>query len=80
MIGRTAIAWGHNAGYSLHIGRWDDPDRQVLDGFDSWWDAWAFAVTHGLPDPLERVPAKNRRWTNSPPPPPPPEQYSLFEE
>lgn len=63
----ATVSYGEcNPPYSLHIGRWDDPERMVLRGFDSAFDAWAFAICNGLDDPNEGVPEKFRQWTNKP--------------
>ena len=42
-------------------------DGNVLEGFASAWDAWAFAVAHGLDDPTAMHPDGMRQWTNRPP-------------
>lgn len=52
--------------WCLHVGVWSDPDRQVLRGFASSFDAWAFAIAHGLDDPAAMIPAKFRQGFNKP--------------
>jgi hypothetical protein len=37
----------------------------VILHFDREWDAWAFAVANGLPDPCAGC--TSRKWTNRPP-------------
>ena len=54
--------------WCLHIGAWDDPDRQVLEGFASSFDAWAFAIAHGLVDPARLIPSSFRKCFNRPKP------------
>ena len=54
--------------WCLHIGDWDDPDKQVLEGFASSFDAWAFAIAHGLVDPARLIPWKFRQSFNCPKP------------
>ena len=68
--------------WCLHIGAWHDPDHVTLEGFASGWDAWAFAVAHGIGDPSADHPEFARKQFNRPPAPPPEEdtihQLSLF--
>ena len=57
-----------DACWCLHIGAWDDPEMQVLEGFASSFDAWAFAVANGIGDPASGIPAgKFRKYFNRPP-------------
>jgi len=65
-IAVLSIKEGHE--YCLHIGAWDDPEKMVLQGFDTMFDAWAFAICHGLDDPYLLIPEKFRQWTNKPKP------------
>lgn len=62
----TTISFG-SGGVNLHIGPWNNPEKMLLEDFDTSWDAWAFAVAHGLPDPQEGVPPRFRQWCNRPP-------------
>lgn len=72
---------GQRPPYNLHIGVWNDPEKINLSGFESMFDAWAFAICHGLDDPLESIPERFRQWTNRPEPEVLPEgQMSLFED
>jgi len=53
--------------YGLYIGAWNDPDKIILEGFETSWDAWAFAICNGMNDPMPPT-KSNRRRTCSPPP------------
>lgn len=52
--------------WCLHIGAWDDPEKQVLEGFASSFDAWAFAIANGMVDPARLIPSKFRQSFNCP--------------
>jgi hypothetical protein len=67
-------------GVGLVIGAWNDTESKALAhecgadawgnlaGFETSFDAWAFAVTTLLEDPAETIPPKFRQWTNKPKP------------
>lgn len=55
----------NDAGGGVWVGAWNDPERQVFNGFSSWADALAFCVAatginplHGLPDVARRSPKR----------------------
>jgi len=39
----------------------------ALDGFPTAWDAWAFAVSTLMIDPLAGMEDGHKRWTHTPP-------------
>lgn len=43
-------------------------DVEELAGFPNFWSAWAFAVAHGLPDPVVNHPGHNARLRTLRPP------------
>lgn len=62
----TVISLPQGGGFNLHIGHWAHPERCVLDGFETSFDAWAFCVAHGIGDPAAGIPPKVREWCNKP--------------
>ena len=51
--------------WGLYFGSYNDPDMVILEGFETIFDAWVFAVAHTMIDPCENTPA-HRQWTNCP--------------
>jgi len=57
-------------GWGLMFGPWNHPERFSLRGFNSYFDAWAFCIAHGLPNPAAGLPAFARKSQLRPPAPP----------
>ena len=51
--------------WGLYFGSYDDPDVVILEGFETAFDAWAFAVAHTMIDPCGDSHTRGR-WTNRP--------------
>lgn len=65
-----SVAPGRDPGdrWILHLRGAGDGLPEELAGFPTFWDAWAFAVAHGLPDPVGNHPGTNARLRTLRPP------------